>query len=516
MTSNDRLVAAITVATSLCVAGAIVALPVGWLDRLQVRGGGAQGLYVAAAMTIAFVVWAGLLWRGSYGRALVLQLMLLNGTSRGAELFALVISQDAAGNREVLSFTTGLLALGAVVCWRKVHSSPMRPRLSSATRLLLAAAVTGTFSQFMNLPLREALLFSILSIWQYAAVWVTVNAAIREPGGLRHTLAAIPAAIVGSILVRLLLTGAGPLADAALGAGYITGENEFARARSLAFGGIYYAGYVAVALILSVGLLRSASKKSVWLWMAICILLTAELAGTFTRGAVLSVMALGVVVFWQEERRWFARRWVWVCGVGAALWVFLAPAFLMRMTDSVQSLAESASVGARFEVWRQALAHVFDNFGFGYGIGHYLVYTTSYYGAVTLTAHGLVFDMTEMIGALATTLFLSAFWIALVRLRRRPQRKSTEEVILARYLFASLIAWFLFANTTALSILFYTPCEATVLFYAMLFAATAQGNDSEIYHRNSHAGREARPLLRRSRAGTTMTRMGPRGSLAFP
>jgi O-antigen ligase len=203
------------------------------------------------------------------------------------------------------------------------------------------------------------------------------------------------------------------------------------------------------------------------------MLLLLEIVATVTRGAYLSLLFIALLACWRAHRS-FLYKFAALAGLS----ILLLPQRVIEVATTRDIYLDSRlldipSAAARLEIWRASLPHFFDHFGLGYGIGIGLLFEVSQF-AQSLEAHSLVLETSQFAGGFAAIAFVCLFCWVLVNLWRASTGQDRQALKTGPFLLISLVAWFWFANTTAVSILWYTPYESTMLMYIVLFTAVCQ------------------------------------------
>jgi hypothetical protein len=467
-----------------------------------VRVANRTNLLATTTLIVAFLVvlpiWISLLLKKNLLGALIIETILLNVTGRAGEIAGIVAFEDADGYQQVISVTTFMILFALFFAFPKAtRESRQRNRIVES--LLLCFAAVTTVSQFINHRPAEAFWLSIGGAWQYVALYYLFVAAVLDVASVRRLLAAIVVTMACAVIVRMALYNQGLFVPAWMTDGaYITAADGYARVVSVSFGSIYYAGYLAVTLFIALYIVRTAKGKPAALMAgAGLVVIAAELVSTFTRGAWLTVGFIALLPLWKRERK--------VSALVAAAIAIACVVFSARVLSLLQErelyidsrVMDLPSVADRFELWRLSAPHVFDNFGFGHGMGKYLTFQTSISSGQYESSHNLLLDLSQGAGAIAAGIFVAMFIVVVSRVWRRT-RFDDEAGCVSRYLLLALSGWFFFANTTALSVLYYVPYESTCIFYLLLFSADAVAgypSDGVVALRTMD---KERPLWRRS------------------
>lgn len=453
--------AIVLIAASLLVGAADVS---SLLAKLADRTGGAFNIVVACISIPILGILCVLLLRGRICLALGVFVIALNATGRAADLIGVTAYVFEGGFEQRVSLTTALIGVMALVA----SSARSTPSIRSSPKrrfelLFLVFASLTTVSQFLNHVPWSAAWLSIGGVWQYVALLLIVNRAIRNLKDVRFILTCIAAALVVSALIRLGVRGESFLSFRE------TGVPE--RLGSVTFGSyVYYAGTVAFVMISTLWLLRTSRNiRSAVMWSLVLCFLGTELLVTVTQGGYLAILTAVFGVLWKKERKLFLG--VMGCAVALFLgaWQWVGAVVTSRGLALNETFFEQQDVATRLWLDKQGVRHFFDRYGFGYGIGQPLYFSNSlYYSGRSLPVHGMILETSEMAGALATLALLLCFFYVGVTLWRI-SRSESPFASCSLYLLLALSAWFIFANTTGVGILCYAPYEGTILMYLVLF-----------------------------------------------
>ena len=179
-------------------------------------------------------------------------------------------------------------------------------------------------------------------------------------------------------LFLLLVTIAASVAAFVIKGGYwalITGfrervygppTSEFADNNALAVG-------VAMAIPLIVLWLRHAEDRALrWTLRLIVVLAFAAALSSWSRGGLLSVAVVGLLLVWHSRRRWVAGALVLV-GIAIAF-VSFPEAWFARMQTLIAPEAEGSAAG-RLQLWRIGWAYALEHPWFGSGLASWVYLT---------------------------------------------------------------------------------------------------------------------------------------------
>lgn len=189
---------------------------------------------------------------------------------------------------------------------------------------------------------------------------------------------------------------------------FIDGNNEFA-----------------VAVIMAIPLLRFMQLQATqrwlrWTLMAMMLLCAAAALGSHSRGALLGISAMAVVMWWRGRSR------IWggiFMAVFAVLLLGFMPEEWTKRMDTIETYEEDASALGRFSAWWVSWRLAFEYpTGVGFDITHPELFArfSPYPQFGTPVAHSIFFQMLGHHGFLGLFLFLgvwAASWRAADRIR---------------------------------------------------------------------------------------------------
>lgn len=450
-----------------------LAFTLGWLgiptmvsviDKVTAMTGGVFSALIIICSILIFPLWIWIILRGHFLSALGLQILLLNISSRAADLFGIVAYTLEDGFEQKISLTT--FSIFFFFFYLLLIRLPMRrPERYFKTFefLLWIFALLTTISQFVNHTFFSAFWLSIGGVWQYVALFYIVSAVVQKQIDIRYLLKWIVWGILFSIAIRIGVRGE---------TFFVVEPGGFKRLGSVSFGSyVYYAGYVTFIIILTFYLLHTAKKRWAQVgWIVVLGILFLELLNTFTRGGILAVLFLTLLPLWKRQRMLFAKIMI----SGLLLFLFAGQKLLelitLRGLPLGADLLELQGVATRLWLYKVYIPHFFDRLGMGYGIGKSLYFSNlAYYLGRELPVHGMILEISEMAGGIAALVMIGIYGFVCVQLCEVSRKKSDSLGTTATFLLVALLSWFFFANATGVSILFYTPYEATILMYIILF-----------------------------------------------
>lgn len=437
------------------------------IEKILVSRGGIFALGFFMVSIFVFSLWAVLLIKRRYLQALAVQILMLP-FSYYAQLAYSVSAYEITGVYvQKISLTTFfILAFFIVLSLRKELRRGVA-ELIYFERCLLAFALFATGSQLMNHSLKSAILLSLVGAWQFVALYYILKTCVTKNEDFQFLLKMVIWAVLIGIVARIGYTGQGYFIESGSSFGYFRlGQGPFGWAQS-------YGGYLSFIVLLSMYFIQS--QDSIWgkvLWSGIVVILLFEMLNTFTRGAVLELSFALLLLYWRETRK-FASKSIFTVGLLLFLIPSLGSAVLRlitarRLEVSLDYLRTESAITERINIFLQAIPHLFDKWGFGYGIGKGLYFSTASQGHAVV--ENVIFELFLSIGAIATLFFVLMLTISTWRLYKTSVSSAVKKKrLMAIYMLIALHGWFFFANTTSTSIIFYHHYEAIILFYTVMF-----------------------------------------------
>lgn len=465
-TSKDLLKLIIVGIPVMAIIGWLVAIYGGPLftrliEKSLTSAGGTFNLVIIAISLLLVPLFIVLLLRGSMVAVMSLYIICLPAIYRFRGFWAIEVRPNNYQSPELVSVTTFLIFVLLIIFIARGYKLRKSGNFYRTIECLLwGYVILGTTSQFVNLDISSAFWLSLKGLWQYLALFYLMSGAINDRNDINLILKAVVISIAIGIVFRQGTHGVG-FAFEDLNSGGLL------RIDGGAFGpAVSYGGYLAFVSVISLYLARSAHKRfQRLLWLLFTALIVFELVNTHTRGAMLSLILIPLLIIFPRERKFILPTIL----IGTLIFILLSATTEISNLISQRNFSLSVSLlndpnaQIRFELWKLSLPHVFDRFGLGYGIGNALNMITSR-SERALPSHNLVFELTQYVGAFSTLCFLALYVVTLVRAGRYANRSSQ-----LAYSFIALSVWFVFANTTSTSILYYYPCEATILMFTILF-----------------------------------------------
>jgi putative inorganic carbon (hco3(-)) transporter len=181
--------------------------------------------------------------------------------------------------------------------------------------------------------------------------------------------------------------------------GFIEGNNE-----------------LAVALVMAIPLMNYLRMVAIQWYIRLALLLLMVLSavaalGTQSRGALLAVTAMGLVMWLRSDRKVLTG--VWVFGLAVALLAFMPSTWQTRM-NTIETYQQDSSAMGRIEAWKMTINLAGRNF-FG---GGFEIYRPDIYAIFAPEspylqgAHSIYFSVLGEHGYIGLILFLSIWFLA--------------------------------------------------------------------------------------------------------
>ena len=183
--------------------------------------------------------------------------------------------------------------------------------------------------------------------------------------------------------------------------------------------------HLALAMVMTIPLLRFlqmqvSSKLAKQVMMAVMILVAASALGSHSRGGLLALTAMTIVLWWRGRNRFVGG--IVIAFIAFNLVTFMPPEWLGRM-DTIGNYEEDRSAMGRLTAWSTAWSAAFDHpFGVGFNAARtelFAKYSNLEYG--TPVAHSIYFQILGQHGFIGLGLFLSLWgstWVWAQRLRK--------------------------------------------------------------------------------------------------
>lgn len=454
------------------------------IDKALSFGGwpGLVLLVVVGGVVLGY--WFLLVIQERYNRAFYCQIIAFPFTFYAARAFgitAYTIESDIAPFDQRLGLTTGmLLFLTLVLLLQKRLKRPNNRVGRNLEYLMWGYCITITLSQFVNLSPVSALLLSIGAAWQYLALFYLLISLIRNQEDFLGILNAIFLMSLLNIIVRVVAKGESLIIDpgSSIAGGF---ENlatygwEVGRVGSGALGPFgSYAGYLAILITLGFGVYWLTGKKLYLLYIAIeCM----ELLNTYTRGGILILSLLGLLLFFGKTRSMTLK----IGFVGSLLSLLLSP--LIWSYLSVRGFSANITEIANFVLRIELISQFYEQYSvdlWGNGIFKDTMIVLEPW--LIVPVHNAYLAILDTCGPLPFMLFIvisiysifCSFRLYQVGVRNMTGKYSF--LLFSPFLFVALLEWAVYANMSGGSVLSYFPYEATALFWIVVFLPFAFEN----------------------------------------
>lgn len=430
------------------------------LNAVETRAFSTVNILLVFVLPILGAAYVGLILKGKYKVAFAATVISFAILGRTARLGGIPAWDNGEGYTQVIALTHAMifaLAFGLIVARRGVNGQFQRKVLLG----LVGFATLGTISQFFTHSLPSSVLLSIGSLWVYVALSYIVFALFEGFDGVRQLAIILTASLLLGLTLRIATTGQGFFA--------VSQTADFYRVDGFAFGpSVSYAGYLAIAAVLATALaMYESSMLRRALFISFAAILVAEVASTGTRGALLSMLFVPLGI--AATRRYKLSLLIFsLMGLAATvLWAKIAevlsarPIYFDGRVNTIPQWVE------RVELWKINAPHFFDNFGFGYGIGHQLNLALS--NGVYTPSHNTFLDLSQHTGAWATLILLAVILAVILRASRDALLLADGRTrALAILALTAMFSWLFTANTTSTSLVWFYPVEGTSIFYITL------------------------------------------------
>lgn len=426
-------------------------------------------IFISCAFILG-IYWLILISNSEFKNAFLLQIIMFPFTSKAQDYISITAYTTEAGYKQVISFTTFMIIIlfVSVILNHRSSIKNIDRKILKFMNLFLVFATTILIAQIFNHSILSALLLSLGSMWQYFMIFYILLIIIKTPQDYFKLLNSIFIFSIINIVFRITLgTGGGQQIFQEVSKQ--SSPDELNRASTLALGpAVSYAGYLAVFITLGLGMYRVTGKKIYFLYV---ILIFFELLDTFTRGGLLMIPLLSLLVLWKSERKYLKRYLIFLIPIMLFLGSKLILYFTIR-NDSY-NLESDASVWLRLYVYLNYFSQHFNFSLIGNGIANQTQIWIPLVN-IYLPLHNAFLEVLDQCGLPAFILFLLLMGQSLYNLLNIAKDKDKYSLVrldlLLPYILISFVQWTIFANTTSTSILFYYPYEGTTIFYIILFS----------------------------------------------
>ena len=401
--------------------------------------------------------------------AVGLYILLLSPSYLFSRVSRITVNVAESGEGTSISLATFFLALLALVF--HLRGFPLRKRVDSSLhgfeRLLWLFAATGTLAQLVNHSLYNAVWLSLDGLWQFVLLFYIITSVANSINEIRFLIACMS----GSMMLNVVLTVArlgmvGSYVDQRWGTRFFTVASSPGAV----------AAYGTVLFVLTLYLARSAkTSRRASIWLVVAGLLLVSVVLTQTRGAILVLGLLGLLLIWRSERRFIAT----VLGLFVLVALPIRQQIFGILTRRPLSpdLIAIDLISGRLIIWQASLPGILDNLVFGFGIAKNPHFYLAF--GIWVNSHNLILYLLQDVGGIATAMFLGFLFYTLGKLIMVSFADSTfrGQGNICAYVAIALVMWFVFATTSSLSVTTHLPsgnhAEETILFYTVLYLGWA-------------------------------------------
>jgi len=277
-------------------------------------------------------------------------------------------------------------------------------------KYMFYSLLLGSFAQLFNNTMSETIYILINRIWCYFAVIIVAGFAIRNENDVAVFFSRLPYIFLVYIMFRILNNGGHFIEYSYNHTDYTGAVGKYWRASSVLGPGITYGGYLAMTAV--VNYFQIKKNKNNLLYIILGLLLLIELILTFSRGGLMVLFFIIILYVMLNKNYSIQKRVRYVI-------IFIIIALIAQNVNNIffpsraiyynSGLGQISAVKARFYLWGQSLNHIFDNYGFGRGIGNQLRFMVNIdnYNEIYKTglpSHNFIFSSIQSIGLFASIL----------------------------------------------------------------------------------------------------------------
>lgn len=421
--------------------------------------GGTSELIILLGAPVFLMFWLYIIFvKKEYLKALLLQIIIFPITFKARAVFAVNAFVDSTGFIQKVSISTFLIIILFIILLskNKVYR-PVNTSWRFFERILLLYALSLTITQLFNHSLFSAVWLSIGGIWQYVFIFYILSSLVRSYDQLLSLLKSMLAFVFVNILMRVFSEQQIFLQEL---------SEDFIRIGGGSMGpAVSYGGYLCIMITIALFLYRSNYKSYYLIFLAILFI---ELLNTFTRGAFLSLIFLGLLALWKNERKYFLRIFsiaiIIIVATGNIMWQY----FSIRGLELNANILEIGNVRIRTDLLYTYFNEYFNLSLIGNGIGKFTLIPNLY--NIPIPAHNILVALFDQAGVIVLLLFIVLFLYSIsLNIRISRQNYDKHLATLSVFLIIALIQWFFFANTTSTYLNIYYPYEASSIFWIVLF-----------------------------------------------
>jgi hypothetical protein len=366
-------------------------------------------------------------------------------------------------------------------------------------RFLWIYAITLTISQFATHEPFAAVFLSIGAAWQFVCLFYLLVSLIRRDRDVIALLNSIFIFSLLNVVVRVIAKGEGlfiSLSSPTAG-NAVTFGADVGRVGSGALGpGASYAGYLSLLITLALGMYFITRSRIYLLYVVFSFV---EMVNTFTRGALLVLGLLALLVAFQRTRAITLKIGALAVVAGMVAWPVLYPYLIFRGFS--WNVMQVNNFALRVELTEMFFrAYTFNWWGNGILLQTRFQLTPW----LVVPIHNAYLEVLDTcgVGAFAAFCILSflAVWNAFrVSIMNFRASRYSVTARIAPFVLVALLQWIVFANTTSTSVLGYYPYEGTAMFWVVVFMPIVLLNVMRHERLARACGRQDAALQRRPR-----------------
>jgi len=436
----------------------------------KVSNGGVYSIISLILGILFFIYWVNLVNNRKYLKALLSLIIAFPFTFYASKFLGLTgwtepNSQDPFVQKVGVSTLMILILFFSMFFHKSIKKQ--KTKEEKVTEVLLwLFCLTITISQLVNLTFPSSIILSIGASWQFLALFYIVISVLRDEKDVIKLLNAIFIFSLLNILVRVFAKGESFIMDLS---DADTGFTNAGRVGSGSLGwAVSYAGYLAMFITLALGVYYITKKYMYLIYILIIII---ELLNTFTRGGILILLTLLVLLFFNNYRKLFIK-------IVPFIFISLLPFYkTIWLYISLRTITLDVFNDENF-TGRMLLINLYFtkyyNFSF-WGNGIFKQTLINIGGSYHyLPVHNAYIEVLDVAGIFAFIIFvflsLYLLWLAIKGNQKRNYFRDNR-VSIKPFILIAILQWIIFANTTSTSILAYYPYEGTAVFWLLCFTA---------------------------------------------
>lgn len=415
-------------------------------------------------LLLFLLIWFLLLFNGSYYKAFILQLFALPLTSR-VENFIDINASVGSYIVTKFSFTVTLLYvlfLIIVISDRNFISYVFK---NPIIRYFFTFFLLATVSQLLNHTVFNAIFISIFKLWSYFIVLSLVTYFIKDERGSVDLLKILISVFIVVMLFRIMNNNWKIIGLYENQTDVSAKVGRFWRVSSVIGPGISYGGYLGFIIIATLYFYKYSNNKVKY--GLIIALFFVEMIFTFAKAGILVLIIMYFLLFIINNKK--NMNLILFASVISIISIVIVQKIYSSVAPDANMffdlrLLRSSSAQSRLYLWGQSIKHIFDNYGFGMGIGKQLYFNVSHLTSYDqLPSHNFIFSTLQMNGIYATVLFFYSYFKIIQSLK-----KSTWST--SPYIMIILIGYFVLSFTGPADLWVGYPFEGgmiTIMFIGL-------------------------------------------------